>query len=432
MSIKKARVNFTEWVAIKQDDEGRDIYVPTQFATEGGQLGTNSVITSSTGQEPLIGVFGEILTGKKKDDVNVKFIYPFYNTTYDLQPLENTGDGNAVVSGGLLTVSSTTGTALVQSKNAVRYRSGHTGFGDFTASFVGDGTGEIGLFDDQDGFKIRVVNGVMSVLRKKGGADFNVVSQENFNGFVDFTKLDLTKINIFRIVFGYLGVANCQFLVRQDNKWKLLHYLTTENLLGGTTVNNPNFPISVATSGAMVVKSASWNGGVLDGADLNEAGSRYFSSNITETLATTTLATMGTFRNKATYKTLNNKVKAKLLKANFFIDPPESGNGVVEIKVIKNAIIGTPTWSDVDVDNSVIERDNTANYTSGGQTILTEWLPYSSATGNNPKSGGLNDFNAEQLGLFLLPGEIATITAQNVVGNTNVNVRVSFNWIELF
>jgi archaellum component FlaF (FlaF/FlaG flagellin family) len=38
---------------------------------------------------------------------------------------------------------------------------------------------------------------------------------------------------------------------------------------------------------------------------------------------------------------------------------------------------------------------------------------------------------AEKLGLYLLPGDSVTITAQNVAGETTVGVRVAFNWTEL-
>lgn len=391
----------------------------------------NQTMISSAGLEPVIGIFGEQLVGTKYDDINVEFIYPYYNTEFDLQPFVSTGDGAVSVTNAELKVSSTTtGTALAKSKDSVRYRAGHTGFAAFTASLKATGDNMAGCFDEVDGFFIRRNAGVMSVGRRRSGTDFEVTI-DSWEGD-DLTGIDFSKINIYQITFGYLGVASPVFQIKHNGSWKTLHVLNTEGVIDTTTVSNPNFPISVYAANGGEVRTASWNAGVINGDSLT-AGSRFFTLALSKTLSGTDLATIGTFLNKPTYKTINNKVKIFLLRYQFLIDAPDTGVGTVELKIRKNCTLtGTETLVDVDVDNSVVATDGVRTYASGGKDIYIEYLHYASGAGNAAKTAESSQLPADRLGLYLLPNETATITAQNVSGNTNVTVRTVFNWTELF
>jgi len=394
-----------------------------------------TALQSSAGVEALIGAFGELLVGTKKDDLNLKFIYPFYNTDFDLNPAVLVGDGAVVVEDALLKVSSAeTGSAFVSSKNSIRYRSGHTGYADFTLKVTGStGKGVAGCVDETEGFFVQYDNDTArwGVGRRKADIDF-ITEEIDFNGNAPISILDPTKINIFRVVFGYLGIANPLFLVKID-KWYVLHQIKTENVLDETTVGNPNFPISIYAENGAEASTASWCGGVIDGGML-ETGARYFDEELTGTLSGTDLKTLGTWHNKAQYKGVANKVKAQLLRYKFLVQPPESGTGTVRFKIIKNAVLsGTPEYADLDADNSVLEVDVVQTYSSGGKSIFTDYVSYSATTGGSSvKSGGDSQLPAIELGLFLLPNETAVITAQNVQGTTNVVVRAVFNHIELF
>lgn len=44
---------------------------------------------------PIVGIFGEGLTGFKRDDINIEFIYPYYDAQFDMRPKVLTGDGGA-------------------------------------------------------------------------------------------------------------------------------------------------------------------------------------------------------------------------------------------------------------------------------------------------------------------------------------------------
>jgi len=384
--------------------------------------------------------FGELNAEARADDVNVQFQYPFYNTEFDLNPAVTAGGATATVANGYLQLTSGVGGSVaVTSKNSIRYRPGHSGYAQFTASFVGAGVGSCGVWSPgQDGFFIRVSNGVPSLGYEKGGVEVVTTAVPRQAGVTLFTGgtiptelIDWTKINIFRIMFGYLGVANPVYQIKLNGRWYTLGTIQTEGKLTATHISNPVLPIGFRAAGVMTIRTASWNGGKLGDSDI--VGARFFASNSSRTLSTTTLATVGTFRNKATYKTVTNRVKAKLVRYSLFVDAPATGQGTVEVIIRKNAVTaGVPTWVDVDADNSVMEVDTVATYASGGRSIFIAHVGYSGGAGPASASSGVNDQNALDFGLFLLPGETATITAQNVAGTQNVTVRVVFNWIELF
>ena len=386
---------------------------------------------SSAGIEPLIGTFGETLTGSKHDDVSVNFVYPFYNTDFDMEPAVLSGDGAVSVADSELVVSSASaGSSFAASKDKVRYREGHTGYADFTARFGTVGVAEAGCIDSEDGYAIRSTAGVMSVFRRRGGVDYDVITQANWNGD-DLSDVDFTKKNIFRIMFGYLGVASPIFMIYKD-RWRVMNIIKTEGIITDTTVTNPNFPISVKAVNGGFCSTSSWGAGVING-EQQSAGTRSFCEAISKTLSGTAVATMGSYYNKPTYKGKANKVRMQLLRYQFAVDAPASGYGTVEFTIYKNAILaGVVTLTDVDADNSIAQVDAVRTYSSGGKRIYIEQAQYSSATGQGSKTGGTSQLEATRLGLYLYPGETATITAQNVSGNTNVVCRAIFNHTELW
>jgi len=387
--------------------------------------------SSRAHDDALVGIFGEQLTGFKRDDINIEFIYPNYNTQFDMRPKVLTGDGYINnVNSELQVGSIAAGSALAQSKDSVRYRAGHTGFCAFTASFKEDGMQYIGPVDTTEGFFIKRTAGVMSVGRRKGGVDYEV-SIDKWNGEAFLHDIDFSKINIFQVVFGYLGVASPIFMIRKGT-WQIMHTLNTEGILNETTVGNPNFPITSYAENGGEIRSASWNAGVIAGTE-GQVGDRFFAFKTSALLSGAALNTIGTFRNMSTFQTVSNKIKASLLRYEFHIDAPNSGFGTVEFLIRKNAVLsGTPSYSPVDNGESVLEIDGVGQYSSGGKLIFPDYVGYSSSggAGSGSRISGSGQADSSNFGLYLLPGETATVTAQNVNGATNVVVRVIFNWVE--
>lgn len=396
---------------------------------------TPSKPIGTTGLGLSVYPFGELNAESRSDDVSVQFQYPFYNTDFDLDPAVIVGGATATVANGYLELSSGVGeSVIVTSKNSIRYHSGHSGYVQFTAMFDGAGVGSAGCWSPGlDGFFIRVSNGVPSIGYEKGGVETVVtpIGRNLPGGRVPLDTIDFTKINIFRIMFGYLGVANPVYEIKIGGEWRVLGTIQTEGMLTSPHINNPVLPVGFKAEGDMVIRTSSWNGGKIGNSDV--VGARFFALNGSETLSGTNLATVANFQNKATYKGLENRVKAKLLRYEFFVDAPASNSGTVEFVIRKNPTLsGVPSWTDVDADNSIMQFDTAASYDSGGQSIFYVHIGYAASGGSGADTGGASEQNAENFGLFLLPEETVTITAQNVAGSENVTVRLAFNWIELF
>jgi hypothetical protein len=376
---------------------------------------------------PWVGVFGEQLAASYHDDISIQFPYGV-NTDYDVVAVV-TGDGAVAGTGGnLCSVSSTTGTAYVESKDFVRNRPGHTARFLMTASFNGTGEGVIGAFNDDSGIWLKYSGGTITAGYRNGGVD---TIATKFNGDLGVDGINWDNINIFEVTYGYLGVAPpmIRVLPRDQFQWHVLHTFLTAGVLNTTHIGTPIIPIRMETSGDMEILSASWSGGVLG--DGSQIGARPFSWSGELTLSGTDIGTVVTFENMSTFNSKNNAVKVKLLRYEFFVDKPSNGDGTVQFDIIGNpSLTGTPSWTEEETGNSVMRYDTVQQYDSGGKPILTEWVGYSGS--HNSGAAGGHVFDAAQIGAVGRPGEQFAILAQNVNGSTAVTVRVTFNWEELF
>lgn len=406
------------------------------------------LLSDRAGNSGFIGSFGEQLTGRKLSDISIQFQYNALNTQFDLNATATavTGDGVNTATGSYAQASSaTTGTATIQSRDFLRYRPGHTGYADFTAYFSGTGTGEAGPHDDNDGFKLKVTNGVASFCYLKGGVETGSVSQSSWNGNADLSNIEWDKLNIFRITFGYLGVANPTLWIKKDT-WQVLTTLKTEGTLTGTHVNNPVFPMRIKATNGATVRAGSWDAGTM-GAE-SVPGQRPFHFPVTQVingtaaeqgealLVSTNVNTVALFRSKTTFQGIANKVKTRLLSYAFHVDIP-AGNvtGTVIFQIVGNPTLsGAASYSDINTASSVMEYDHTNGTGASvnatlGSPIITDIVEY---TGSN-RGGSTSDvkIDAERIGATGYPGDVFAIVAKDLDGN-GVTVRCILNWEELF
>ena len=412
-----------------------------------------NVIADETGNQVLIGTFGELLVGSKLDDIAVQFQYPQLNTEFDIDGDASvvTGDGSISASNSMAIASSaTTGTAIIQSKNSIRYVLGHTFYAFHTGKFVGTGTGYLGCTDYTDGFAIKIVNGNMSFGYFDGGVEkgsdgaAGFDDQANFNGSFNVSGLDLTTLNIFVIIGGYLGSANTALFVKKDG-WQLLHILKTEGRIAQTHVDNPVFPISIKAINGMTVSTGSWNGGILAGFIPNGRPFHFPNTQIVSgaaaeqgqmTLTGTNVGTMVIFHLKDTFQSIVNKVRAKLLSYDFHIDVPGgTATGTVIFQIVANPTLsGSATYADINSNSSTVEYDHTPGTgasvnATGGLPLVTAHLEY---VGSN-KGGtvGNAQIEAEKLGAIGRRGDVFAIVVKDKGGN-GVTVRANLHWEELF
>ena len=370
------------------------------------------------GYNNTISVFGDAVTGERVDDVSVKFQYNIsdFDTT-------QTVSGSGAVSWANSIATVTTGAGIgkgdLRSKDIVRYRPGHEAYAFFTSVFStaeADTTQRAGLFDVENGFWFGYENDVFGVGHRTGGVDA-FVPQTSWNGDQllsgNFT-IDPTKMNIYKISYGWLGVAPITFEVSCDNgkNWTVVHRIDLRNSQTVASVENPMFPIRIeaestnAPSSPITVSTASWNGGNISGRKNDTAYvDRYFSIDAgTQSITANTPTNILTVRNPLTFQGKVNHVKSQLM----LLSAAADGGKPIEITTYKNAnVSGTPVFNDVSTNNSQLKFDIAGTTVSGGTKSFPVVLGKDSAM----------TINLKDMGLFLQPGDDVTFVAESTQGN---------------
>lgn len=403
---------------------------------------------SATGFSEEVGPFGELMTGYKIDDVSVQFQYDYINTEYEASTT-TTGDGNIATSNSVVTASSASnGTAIVQSLESIRYRPGHSGFIDFTASFSGSGVAFAGAYDANDGFLIKYDNGTLSFGYRQGGTDtLETIDLTNLR-HRDGSSISVGNLNIWRIWFGYLGIASPALMIKAGD-WTPVHVVDTEGQSNNVHVRNPVFPMRVEAQSGATVKTACWNGGTIGGH--HEPGRPFAFPNTAladgvaseeqgaMVLTSTNVGTALILQGRSTYQSKTNKVKAVLRSMMLAVDPPgSSADGEIIWQLVKDATLsGAASYTDVSTNHSVLEYDHTAStgasveYASGGTVLATGHMYYYASTSSKTSSQGEVHVNGEDIGAYILPGETICLLFKDRGGN-GVTVRFSLNWEEMF
>lgn len=403
------------------------------------------------GGQQFIFPFGEALAGKKYDDVSVQFQYNYLDTQFDVNT-STTGAGAAVGAANSVAYATTTSdgeVAYISSRDSIRYRPGHSGFIDFTLAADVSGGGYVhgGGFgvDMKNGFCVEIDQGGMAFGFFQDGTKKGSNYQSGFDT-VDTTGITLSNLNIYRIAFGYLGVANPTLFVRYGGVWRKLHEVQTEGLANATHTETPVFPLTIMAHDGGKVYTASWNGGVIGNGSLTGNRPFHFPNTIIAdgaaasqgemTLTGTDVGTVVIFNAKDTYQGKTNNVKSRLLGYNFEVDVP-AGNvyGEVVFQLVGvQTLSGTPAYTDINTTASVIRYDHTAG--AGASVDVTAGVPVAqealSYVGSS-KGGvsGSTAIDAERIGAFAYAGDVFAIIAKDLGGN-GVTVRVALNWEELF
>ena len=410
------------------------------------KIGKSSVgLSDSAGRENVFGIFGEQWATDIKNDIIAQFSYGKSNR--DLKNEIVVGSGTVSIQDANLLTASTgidiDGSAEIESLSSIRYRPAHTAISNFTAMFTNPSADNshqwIGIADGVNGFAIGFFNGVFAIMRMKDGVHTHTF-EADLNGNIPLKNIDFTKLNVFRISFGYLGIAPAIFEVMEEgsNKYKTIHSIQLHNRISETHIRLPYLPIkmSVMNTGNNTdcqIRSGSWQGGVMG--LCQECGNRPFHYPITpgpaiKTGIGTTPTPIAAFRSKTTFQGFLNKIRVQL---QLFDHIAFNGEGLVTLQLIGGATIngveGTDyNFTDIDTQNSVMEVSTDLTGFTGGRVGLTLYsFPTTSGSKLNYNTA---DIDAEALGLFLEPGN-TNIIAASVSANT-VDIAWANNWTELF
>lgn len=434
----------TKWIPVIFDETG-------VINSSGSNIKSSSI--NFNDNIAFVDAFGQLVCDKQVSNISVNFADGTLDENFDIKTPILVGDGAATAVNGYAQVSSaSSGSSTIESRDSLRYSNGRGFFAVFTASFEGSGVGTAGGFDSTDGFPLRYT-GTTDTL------EFGYLKSGIFTGAVEVDYaalgLDLTKMNIWAVIGGFLGVANPTLLVKRDT-WKVAGVIKTEGVLTETHVRLPAFPIGIKAENNMTVRTGSWHGGTIGSAGgVQDRGFSYpsqpFSGATTGdnpsnaprgqlTLTGSTSNTAFIIHSKVLFNSLPNKVRADIVNVRVQVIPQGAGDGIVEAQLIGNATSFSPlpVYSDIS-PSSVLEIDDNANaqatgrYVEGisggflvGEPIV---IPYYGGQGSSQPQAGTAETLIQELQLDGIADETLTLIVRDLGSNAPI-IRWYATWIE--
>lgn len=378
--------------------------------------------------------FGEIAVTNPTPVIQVDFIY---NVNADMVETTVTGSGTVTQADSMVVVSTTaasSSSALVKTKTFMKYRPGQgaqvRGTALFTAG-VANSTQKFGCGDVDDGLFFGFNGTAFGVLHRLDGFDtwipqtsWNADKMDGTGGSSNPTGqlLDPTKGNVYQISFQWLGFGQLVFSIEDSTSGRFIpvHTLNYANTAVVPSLTNPSFPIlweaiNTTNTSNVIVKGASCCAQI-------EGKIRYLGPTnaigFSKTAITTALTNVLTIRNKSSYQSITNRTPINILKYSVSVD----GNKPVEFELVKNATLGgTPSYTDISVNTSVVDYDTAGTTVTGGTIIDFASLA---------SSGSLNQSSTENTEIILLPGETLTLAVRAT--STTTDATATIRWVEDF
>ncbi len=387
--------------------------------------------------------FGELLTAQLHPIIQGSFEYTVDNT--DLNTNTEVDGGTVTQASGMAVVGTSTttaSTALFQSKQHARYRAGLGGVIRFTALFttaVAATEQYIGVMDEtgsseafKNGYGVGY-DGTTFGFHRWQNDSLITVAQSDWDDPLDGTgvsgmTLDQTKLNVFFIQFQYLGAGAIRLFVESDTTGMpvLVHTIDYANNNTVPSVHNPNFFFTIwtnnkATTSDMVLKTSSYAYFIEGKTELIEMHQPENSTGIKEKTTVTTEVAIFTIRNRASYVSKTNFIDILILGVTASIEA-SSANNLGSVRFVKNATLGgTPSYSDINTSDSIVEIDTAGTTVTGGKTVAAEPL-----AGKNDK---LIESGLIINKIILNPGDTLTLAGTSA---NSATIDGGTSWRELF
>jgi hypothetical protein len=402
--------------------------------------------TDAAGKEASNGIFGQRHAESRQIQVQANFRYNIPGDSFLIFSADGTsgtsGTGNYGVDasadagvGYVETGTGSSGSAIVQDRNRVRYRPGQESGAIFTARFTTDAdtTLAIGLFDNEDGFFLEHNGSEYRFVNRDTESD-NVYSRSDWIDPLDGSgpsgvSPDLSDLNIFRITFGYLGTAPAylEYFAGPLKGWITAERIDFTAMSNGTNVRNPTLPLRMEASRSSGsnngrLGSGSWMGYVLTNDEVDPGIRRFDTEGRRDTVSSSTDEHIITVQNKTTYQSVDNDIQI----IPELLNPISDADDVTTFYVVRDAVTAdSRSYTDRNTNNSVVEVSTTATTVNSEEKVIArQKIPSSS---NQTGSKGIQTELESQR---IEPGESITIYA-NTPGTPALYEAV-FRWRELF
>jgi hypothetical protein len=279
---------------------------------------------------------------------------------------------------------------------------------------VGDKVGSFSISGSLTATLTEQTAGVVKTDNHTAQASWNV-NTAPFSGF------DPTQLNLYKIQFGYLGVANITYSIYDPNigNWVCVHQIEWANANNVTHLGSPNLKVgwssaSLGSSGTNLTVLGGSGAIFLEGDDIKS--NDVHAEDNTKTGIAATLTNILTIKNRVVY---NNRFNlGKILPIRTTVAIEHNKNAIIEI--YKNSTLGgTTNYNYHDQYNSIALIDTAGTTVTGGELIDAFTVETNSE----------EVINLKDLILKLLPEETLTIAAKTVSG-TSTNMVATFTWRE--
>jgi len=248
-------------------------------------------------------------------------------------------------------------------------------------------------------------------------------AQTNWNiTTTPFSGFDPTKLNVYKIRYGYLGVANITFSVYDPNKgiFVEVHRIKWSNTDTVTHTGKPNLKVgwasaSLGSSGTNLTVLGASASISLEGDELVKNNT--FSDNDIVSSLGTTLTNLITLKSRLVYGNYYNL--GKVFPVTVFVDSEHNKAVIVEIYKTPD-VDGTTNYQFVDEFNSISVIDKSGTTVTNG-TLIFSFI----VAANGDASADLTKLKTE-----LLPEETFVIAAKTVSGTSAGDTTVSIAWKE--
>ncbi len=415
------------------------IFICAPYIIKGGDeiitFGNSFAQTNTTNNQAFISVFGVKEAEPRYDDLSIQFQYGIPNTILTTT-LVNGGTATTANSEAILSTSGTAGsTAGVESFTSLRYVTGHESEIYFTAAFTGSFAANtqqyLGIIDNTNGFAVGFKGTSFGIILRKNGTD-TFVSQSNFNG----DRLNGTgpsgflyrpaNLNVFRIVYGWLGSAAIKFYIMNNNgNWILFHVIEQPNTAPTPSINNAFLPMGAQVfdpigGNNLTLRTASWNMSIVNVND--KIGNRAFLVTNAKTIPLATETHLLTIRNQNTFQSIQNQIN--LTYATYTIGQTSGGGVPMIVRIYKNATVTGTSFSAVNANTSVTSYSTAGTYVAGTGTLYLV-APFSGLSSGKSPVIPPSIYN-----IVAYPGDSLTMTVQ--LPGSSVNVIGGIEWTEGF
>jgi hypothetical protein len=236
-----------------------------------------------------------------------------------------------------------------------------------------------------------------------------------------FAGFDPTKLNIYRIQFGYLGVANIKYSIYDPNTsdFVLVHQIKWSNANNVTHIGNPDLKIgwtsaSLGASGTNLTVTGASGALFLEGDEIlqNDVHAVEASQGSVGTSNVPILE----LKNRVVYSNLFNLGKIKPLRLS--IDNDHTKGAIVEL-FLTPTLTGVTNYQFVDENTSIAIFDTAATGYTGGKFI----------DGFAIGAGEGRSIDLSQVIPDILPDNTLTVVARAVSG-TGATITAVLTWQE--